>query len=473
MATAPLTRAAPEQGVGPADERLASGWIHAFTGGCVACVGLAFFFLDRSYGDFAVVAVPWLAATSAGFAAGAAMLRRDGPLGRAMCALLGIIGGLLAVFPTFLIYSLLRWAALCMLMVGIARAPLMRTHRDLYLTLLTCFVAAAVVAIHSRADWLLWVYLGPACLLAGLALTMQHVAGHAIDAVAKLLAGALFMTSVVVLACLLFLWLPRPPVLGFGFLPPATAEQGLAKRPGITQGGASGGGSAESKAGETGRGGSGDGSTAGDGKTPWQDMLDRMRGDLQDRNVPAWQRALLGAALDALGALAASGSAEADATSGGGGAVALRIIAIKIKLVWLLALLVATILLALAWWQRLRLAYLALNAAAWSTSRMRPLASMKLCARMMALGLDRLGSPFRRALTVREQLTVAPRLEPMERYRLEEALALYDAARFGTLEATAVHAHEMRMGVIMAIDEALAARVSPHRGVAAGAIGKL
>lgn len=465
MAAPPLTRSGAVDG--GADALVPNRWVHAFAGACLACVGLAFFFLDRSYGDFATVAPPWVVATLLGFASGAIALRRDGPFARAMCALLGFVALALAIFPTFLIYSLLRWAALCMLFVSIARAPLLRTRRDLYFTLTTCFVAATVVAIHSRADWLLWVYLGPACLFAGLALTMEHVASHAVGIVTKFAASVSFIAAVFALASLLFLWLPRPPMLGFGFLPPPAEEPALAKRPGGAQG-------QDSRGDATGQNSPGSPDPTGRGDRPWHDMLDRMERDLQDPTVPGWQRALLGRLVDAaqglLRALEPSagpghGARGHSSQDGGSRLLALVRVVVRISLASLLAWLAALALLALAWWQRHRLAFMALNAAAWSTTVAHPLSSMKLCARMMAVGLHRLGSPQRPAQPLREQLARTPDLAVMERFRFGEAVDLYYAVRFGRLAATPELARSMRLSVLITTDVALAAaaRSNSHR----------
>jgi hypothetical protein len=432
---------------------LTSGWVHAFAGACTASVGLSFFFLDRSFGDFATASWFWLAATLCGFGAGALTLNRARPLGRAMCAVLGLIGLALAVFPTFLIYALLRWIALCLLFVAVARAPLMRTSRDLYFCLLTCFVAGAVTAVHSRANWLLWIYLGPACVFAGLALTLEHVGSHAIGASTKLIASAAFMAVVLLLACALFLFAPRPPVLGFGFVPPATAEHGLLRQPAgadpnVARNGAAGSTSLSPTRGQSGNQG------------PWEEMIGRMRSDLSDRALPGWQRWLLGRLLDAMDAMirtgqpngaelghGTSGSTIDQATAGQASSIGLPS--------WPWLLLAALGLAWLCWRRRYALAFIALNGAAAALTRMKPLAAMKVTALMMAIGLHRAGSQWDRGSTLREQLAAAPHLSTIARHWFGESLALYYAARFGRLRASAKAACAMRHGVLDATDLAL------------------
>ena len=133
------------------------------------CVALSFNYLDRSHGDFSLgVALQWTLAALTGFGTGAWQLGRGGPPARLVCALLGSVGLLVAIYPTYQMYSLLRWLVLCLMFAAVARASLMQTRKDLYLSLAICFVCACVVAIHPRADWTLWVYLGPAWVFAGL-----------------------------------------------------------------------------------------------------------------------------------------------------------------------------------------------------------------------------------------------------------------------------------------------------------------
>lgn len=456
------------------DAWLPSPWIHAFAGTCLACVGLAFFFIDRQYGDIGVATLPWLIATALGFGTGAVMLNRGGAGGRAMCAVLGIVGLALAVFPTFMMYSLVRWISLCLLFVGIARAPLLRTRRDLYFALMTCFVAASVVAIHPRADWLLWTYLGPACLFAGLALTMEHAGTHAVSLVTKLTSSALFVCTVIVLSSLMFFWLPRPPVLGFGFLPPPVAHIGTAPK--------SAGGNADAKGGgvaEPGPPGMAQ-SAATDADSAWEKMVERMRSDLLDPEIPGWQRAVLAGLLDALGSLYAnpSGSrepqAQAELPSTGEAFLSssVRIVVVRIKFVTLLTWLALLVLTAFCWAQRRVLAFTALSAASYGLSGVHPLGSMKLSARMMAVGLSRIGIPDSGARTLREQLAKAHELPLLARRWYGEALDLYHASRFGRMAATPASARSMRLAVQDATDLALAARRDRSRSRIATAAGE-
>jgi hypothetical protein len=306
-----------------------------------------------------------------------------------------------------------------------------------------------VTAIHSRANWLLWVYLGPACLFAGLALTMEHVATHVIGVATKLAASAAFMGTVVLLASLLFLWLPRPPFLGFGFLPPPSGDPAPVRLPAAGTNARAPGGDAWAP-----RSPAPPDATAAGGRQPWRDMIDGMRADLRDPGIPGWQRDLLERLLDATeslggaeppnerrhGARMASSSTSTSALAG-----SLDRVKLTIHLWSLFAWLAAVVLAALCWWRRHALAFAALNAAAWALTPVHPLGSMKLSALMMTIGLQRLGSPRSRGQTLREQLARARGLPGVARHWFGESLDLYYAARFGRLVASPRHSQAMRL----------------------------
>ena len=220
--------------------------------------------------------------------------------------MLGAVGGLLAFFPGFIIFNLLRWACLLMMVIIGARAAVMRTKRDFYFTLISIFVVSLMVGTHDYADWTIWFYLGPAWVFAGLALAWEHAIGSPISRWTKAGMTLGFMVASVLLAALLFLFLPRPAVLGFGFLPPGTDTPGMFSEPAGGGGQGSGGVQQDAAAENRGSGGGnaggaganqGPGQMAGNGTAPpqpagmtkrWRDMLEGMRGSLKDRFIPAW-----------------------------------------------------------------------------------------------------------------------------------------------------------------------------------------
>jgi hypothetical protein len=438
-----------------ADARLPSRWVHALAGACCLFTGWAFWYLDRSYGDFGPAGTLWFVATVLGFATGALNLHRGGPAGRIVCALLGALLALIAIYPGYVLYSLLRWLALCLMFATVARAALMRTRRDLYFALLACFVCSSVAAIHHRADWTLWVYLGPAWLCAGLALTVEYVASHAVGAWTKTGASLAFVGATAALAAALFLFLPRPATLGFGFLPPG------ADVPALTQ--SRGGGSA----GEGRRGGigsSGDAAAAapdGLASSSWQRMIDAMRQSLADPHMPRWQRALLQRGLD--GAAAVAGLAE-------GVGIAVRYIRIELPRippwVWAVSLL-ACLALHAAWQRRHLLALQALGLPAWLLQRLHPAWSMRLSAWMLGHALTQAGAGPCRQRTLRERLQHTHGVPPLGRRWCDEALDLYYAMRFGRAVASPARAGAMRSAVLDAVDLLAAARRDaprpPHR----------
>src|SRR5262249_32965709 len=149
-----------------------------------------------------------------------------------------------------------------------ARAVVMRTRRDFYLSQTVIFVVSLMVATHMAADWTVWFYLAPAWLLAALALAWEYAAGVAISRWAK---GGLtlgFILLSFLLAMLLFLFGPRPPSLGFGFLPPGTDTPNLLKQEAGNQGTGRGDGAANG----LGRAGGPPGQGTQGGGEPWQQM---------------------------------------------------------------------------------------------------------------------------------------------------------------------------------------------------------
>ena len=435
------------------DEPLPSRWVHAFAGACFLCVGLSFNYLDRNYGDFNTgVALQWTLAAMVGYGTGAWQLVRGGPAARVVCTVLGGVGLLLAIYPTYAMYSLLRWLVLCLMFVAVARAALLRTRKDLYLSLAICFICACVVAIHPRADWTLWVYIGPAWAFAGLALTFEYVAARRVPRWLQVLSSVAFVGMVGVLALALFLLLPRPPVLGFGFLPPGSSDPTQIPSP-VRKGGEAGQGSGS---------GSGNGSAGAlgnpspDAAGSWSQMIQRMRPAVQDRHMPGWQRDLLGGLLDGMAALAPRDAAGGDGAGLTGSAAKSQWRVLQIKLWWLAALLLAAL---LAWWswrRRYVIALSALSVVAWALIPISPLRSMRVSARMIEYCLAWTDRPRPTALTLRERLALAHKLPSLSSQFFDVAVASYYASRFGRTEASVTSAAQMRMDVLDAADVAIA-----------------
>ena len=156
----------------PADDSppLQSRAVVVLTGLSYLFTGFGFSFLDRRFGSFGLEGFLWLVWAVLGFGAGALHVSRSASAGKTQWLVLGALGGLLALFPGFAIYNLLRWASLTLMIVMGARAAVLKTRRDFYFTLIVIFVVGFMVGTHGNADWTLWFYLGPAWVFGGLAL---------------------------------------------------------------------------------------------------------------------------------------------------------------------------------------------------------------------------------------------------------------------------------------------------------------
>jgi len=429
-----------------AAEPLPSRWVPAFAGACLLCVALSFSYVDRRHGSLnSGETTLWMIAVALGFGTGAWQLGRPGRSGLVVCALLSVPAAVIAVFPGFFLYTLLRWLALCLLFLAIVRAPIMRSRKDLYLCLAICFVAACATATAGGADWTMWTYIGPAWIFAGLALTIDYVAGRRLPLWIQMTTSVGFVAVVGIAALVLFLWLPRPPTLGFGFMPTSGADQS----PPI----------------EAGKGGGGAGSEPGNAQTPsrapseWQQMIDRMRQTTRDPNMPAWQRRMLGTLLDGMSALGPDAAEES--SEGTSGSHALETIAqwsLHLSLWWFVMLLCAAL---AVWWLRRRryaVALKTLSVIAWALAWMSPQLSMRLSARMIEYCLAWTDRSRPAALTLRERLSEADDLPKTARRWFDEAVTTYYAARFGRDPSTHASSEQMRTTVLNAIDLTLANR---------------
>ena len=383
---------------------------------------------------------------------GAQQVHKPDATGPTVATVMGVVGMALVLFPGFAMFALARWICLALLVTMGARAAMLRTQRDLYLTLTVVFAVSFLVATHSRADWSLWFYLGPAWVFGGLALAWQHASGTALSRWIRLGMTLGFMAGALGLAALLFLFAPRPPVLGFGFIPPAADTPGLfgqpaadpvaqlgfgtATQPGAGSGSGSGSGS-----------GGGAGGTGGGSAQQWQTMLDRMRMVLDDRFVPAWQHRVIAGLLGGAQALL-DFVAGGDAGEGDSFASSSRSTSITIHwLWWLLGLLAAYGL----WRRRYRIGLWLALGLAWSLAKRFPLASMRLSARAMGWCLRVRGFPQAPGQSVREHWSQAA-IAPLARRWTTDALEIYGATRFGGVPATPQRARTQHQALRAACD---------------------
>ena len=467
----------------------------AFTGLSFFFTCLAFSYVDRGHRVFVAFSVLWLGWALLGFGAGLFNLRRGEHAGRRQWRAMGLFGGVLALFPGFLMYPFARWVCLVLLIVMGARAAHMRTRRDLYFTLTVVFTVCFLTTTHYAAEWSLWFYLGPAWLFGALALAWLHAEGVDLPRWTQLSMTTVFVAISFVLAACLFLFVPRPPLLGFGFLPggdvPGLYEPPFGDREGDSgeprtgdgrgrggkgsEGGPSGMGSRNSDGGwgpeRPGSARAGAGRPMPARPSQWDRMLDGMREAGRDPYAPRWQRNAINGALDAAQALRqwwqkGQGNAQGGAAGGSamgtpgdaqpGTALQPQPVPMVITVLSLLDLLLLLIAMALAAWllwrSRYRWGTRAVLALAWALSRWWPARSMQLSARAMGWCLRGRRHAPRAGQSVREHWLSAPGLAPLARQWMERALETYCAMRFGGLPATRERALRMREEVQGAAD---------------------
>jgi hypothetical protein len=455
-----------------------------FTGLSFLFTGFAFSYVDRSRGGFGVFCALWLLWAVLGFGAGVLNQRQGETAGRRQWRGMALFGGVLALFPGFVMYPFARWVCLVLMIVVGARAAHMRLRRDLYLTLTVVFTVCFLTTTHYAADWSLWFYLGPAWLCAGLALAWLHADGVDISRWAKLSMTTGFVAVSFAIAACLFLFAPRPPVVGFGFLPggdvpglydpplgnPDAGRAELRKPPRGGAGNGTGLPDGNGGWGESSRGRAGQ----GDGRpppsrtppSPWDRMLDSMRDAGRDPHAPQWQRNAINGALDAAqawrrwwkGQGSAGGAAGGMAGQGDQPGTALQAQEVSAGagtgpsladlLLWLAAALAAWLL----WRSRYRWGTRVALGLAWALSRWWPARSMQLSARAMGWCLRGRRHVPRAGQSVREHWSSAPGLAPLARQWMERALETYCAMRFGGLPATRERALRMREEVLGAAD---------------------
>lgn len=449
--------AKPEKGAATSPALKSRGAI-VFAGLSYLFVAFAFSYLDRKFKGFGVESLLWLVWALVGFGAGAINLRRAEGAGATQWMVLGLLGLVLALFPGVALYAFPRWVCLALLIIIGARAATMRTRRDFYLTLTVIFTVSFMVATHYNADWSLWFYLGPAWLFGAFALAWLHAEGVAIPRWTKFSMATGFVGLSFVLASVLFLFAPRPPVLGFGFLPPGADVPGLFDEPAGDAGGMTGqsgkqSGTASGSSHKPGQGGGAQGEAtlrSGGLAQQWGDMLGRMREAARDPTVPQWQRGaiqgMVGTAqslLDRLTGSPAGGEGQGGMVQSPSPRPTFTPPSLLDLLLWLA--------LAVAAWLLVRYRYrLGLSAAlgiSWLLAKPFPAQSMRLSARAMTWCLRIRSHPPARGQSVREHWSSVPGIAPMARKWLRYALESYCATRFGGVPATRQRALHMRQAV--------------------------
>lgn len=432
-----------------------SRMVVVLTGLSYLCVGLGFSYLDRRYGSLGVEGSLWLIWALLGFGAGTLNAGKPMTSGRIQWAVLGWLGLVLAVFPGIAMFSLLRWAALTLMIVMGARAAVLKTRRDFYLTLTVIFAVSFLVGTHANADWTLWFYLGPAWVFGGLALSWEHALGTPLSRWIKLSMTLGFISVSVLLTAALFLFVPRPAILGFGFLPPGAPNPGLFRQPAGESGGQQGKGStgptgSEADSGQAGMGASKDDELA----QKWENMLRSMRTTITDRTIPQWQRSLMEEFLNATQALVdvlTGKPPEPDEGSAAGQQLQEQSERLDFKVNWLLvlALMMAGYLL---WRRRYRLGMTVALGCSWLLAVQFPAPSMRLSAHAMRWCLHVRGHKRAPGQSVREHWSAAVNVAPLAKRWLGYAVESYCEVRFGGVSATRRRALDMRAAVQGACD---------------------
>ena len=427
----------------------------ALTGMSYLCVAVSFSFLDRRFGSLDVESVSWFLWALIGFGAGTLHARKPLPIGNRQWQIFGALSVVLAIFPGFAMFSLLRWTALALLLVMGARAVILRTQRDFYLTLTVIFVVSFMVATHGNANWTLWFYLGPAWVFGGLALAWEHARGATLSRWIKLCMTMAFILLSFLMAVVIFFFVPRPPILGFGFLPPGTDTPGIFQTPAGANGISSGKNDPTGSSSAGGAGGPGSDANRGPGALAgqWEGMLKDMRRALSDRFIPQWQRTLMEKLLDGAQAILdqMAGKVRPKPGQESPGAQLQESVSSGFTVDWLLllALLLAAY---LVWRYRFRLGIQAALWAAWGSASRHPAASMKFSALAMKWCLRTQGHPRTPGQSVREHWSGAVTIAPLARRWLGFAVEAYCAMRFGGQAARPSQAKAMHQAVRGACD---------------------
>lgn len=316
------------------DEPLRGQGVIALAGLAYLGIALSFAFIDRSLGRFGIESLLWAAWAALGF--GVRLLAPDRLVLRQRVArVMLVLTALLWIVPAFLAFNLIRWIAVGLLVVLAARAAVLATRRDLYYLLAALIAIAMLILTHAKAQWPIWFYMGPAWLAIGLVLAWDYAAGLPVPAWMKVAGTALFMIACLLLTAAALSLLPRPAMLGFGFLPPGTTTPGRfridtpqgppSRRDGLEQeaapDGQPGGGRLQpgdgaggppgTQRGAGGKAGGVQGSAPGPrgslpptgGSSGIEQAVAILGAALQDQHLPGWQRSMLSTLRDALQAL--------------------------------------------------------------------------------------------------------------------------------------------------------------------------
>ncbi len=408
-----------------------------FAGASYLCAGLSFSYVHRYAGTFGTESLLWALWTLVGFGGALWHVGREPQAGQQQWKWQVAIGLTLAVFPFFFMFNLARWVALVLMLVMGARAAIMHTRRDFHLTLVVIFAVSFLVATHGGADWTLWFYLGPCWLFAAMALAWEHAAGARLPTRAKGLLTAGFVVLSLLAALLLHALLPKPHIMGFGFLPPGTDQPGHFKTP-ATAADPSQGTDRNANAAQGSAPGANSGDTEhGSSLSAWAEELQSLRQALADKHIPSWQRAVLDAGIDTMQTLANGLASVGAAAQQYVGSLSLAGL-----LMWLLALLVALWVWRRRWLLGARVALLASGGfAPW-----RPAASMRLSARAVTWALRSHGHRRQPGQSIREHwsgLANAPMLSEW----LHRAADTYCASRFGSQGFTPTRARDLNRAI--------------------------
>ncbi len=395
----------------------------ALMGASYLLLALSFTYVHRYAGTFAVESLLWSAWALTGFGGALWHVTQGPPAGHKQWQWQGALGLLLAIFPGFLMFSLPRWVAFTLMLVMGARAAMMHTRRDAYIMLTVIFVVSFLVVTHAGSDWTLWVYLGPCWVLASLALTWLHTAGTRLSFWTKAAFNVGFVLLCLLLALLLHVLLPRPHIMGFGFLPPGTDQPGRWRAPAAD--GASG---EDLKRQPTANAAMGGPTSENSGATgEWIASIGQLRDALNDRHIPAWQRQLLQSMTDGLETMVRTLSAA-------GSALQATITPAAVLLILLLLALLAWL-----WRYRWRVGGDLLLLAAGVLRRVHAPVSIRFSAASLNWALRAQGYRREAGQSVREhwgRLHDAPLLQQW----LQRAADVYGASRFGNAGFTPAQA---------------------------------
>lgn len=414
---------------------------------------LGFAYLDRRFGRFGTEALFLAAWGAVGFGAGAVRLQRGLSSPSRVVGIMAVLT-ILCMLPGFLMFSFVRWVAIGLMLVAAARASGMHMRRELHLCLAIIVAVSLLVAVHGSADWTIWFYLAPSWVFVALALAWDHAAGVRLPAWSKLSMTLAFMAIACVIGLASFRLAPYPHILGFGFLPPATAAEGRFKLPAGTAGGERG---ETGREGEGGQQGNHDAAPGRQSPGPLGAIISGMRANLADETIPGWQRSAIQGLLGIAQMWAVTVSPADLQGRGSLSAAEQRSLEDRVRALqnFLLRIPLAALLALAAWFvwrRRWRIGVEVALVLAATTSRLWPTTSLRssaLAARWLLHGHGHLLQPGQ---SLREHVSTSP-LPHAVRDWLLTALRGYGAWRHGQQSATPALA-EWASGAVTAAAEA-------------------